>query len=138
MIGPGDPATVITAPDAAVNEPLPSPSMTVTVQLPRSLMPVTAKSSLPSPLKSPAAIACGNPTGDEAPGAAAKPPLPSPSITVTLLRLTIAKSSLPSPLKSLFATATGRPLKQGLAGTAVSPLEGASTRKLSVTGVAAK
>ncbi len=66
-----------------------------------SLLPLltAAKSSLPSPLKSPTVTELGLlPT--EKSVAVPKPPVPLPSSTETVLPLATAKSSLPSPLKS--------------------------------------
>src|ERR1039458_3612645 len=80
--------------------PLPLPDSTVTLAL-GSL--VTAKSALPSPLKSPTASEVGpNPTENGLPDASVKPPRPSPNKTVTLLLIEFAtaRSALPSPLKS--------------------------------------
>src|SRR6516225_6939510 len=68
----------------------------------------TARSSSPSPLKSPTATENGNdPTAEFT--AAWKVPFPSPSSTLTLLvpKLAVTVSSLPSPLKSSTTTDSG-------------------------------
>ncbi len=108
---------------ARLSRPVPSPFRTTT--LPLSL--ATARSSFPSALKSPAAAGPGwRPfveVGD--PGARARPPSPSPSITDTLplLKLTTATSVLASPLKSPTVAETGRasPVGKGDFAAAVNP-----------------
>src|SRR5271169_6275586 len=81
-----------------------------------------ARSGLPSPLKSPTATDEGpDPAWNGLPGAAAKPPDPFPSSTVTVPSpLAMARSGLPSPLKSPTATDMGFvPTVNGLPGAAV-------------------
>ena len=72
---------------------------------------VTAKSARPVPVKSPTATCSGKlPTGTGDPGAAAKPPWPSPSNMLTLLsepEFDTARSATPLPLKSPTATNVG-------------------------------
>ena len=70
-------------PGAAAKPPEPSPSSTVTLSEPA--LAVT-RSGFVSPFRSPIATEFGfEPTPKGLPGAAAKPPEPSPSSTVTLL-----------------------------------------------------
>ena len=89
-----------------VKPPLPLPSLMLTLS--ERILAVT-KSWLLSPLKSPTATE----TGPELLGRVTcggvgevKPPLPLPSLTLTLLEAPplVTKSSLPSPLKSPTAT----------------------------------
>src|SRR5947207_13480746 len=68
---------------------------------------VTAKSSLPSPLKSPTATDWG-PGAPKFTGALKVPsPLPSSTLTFLLPAFATARSSLPSPLKSPTAADVG-------------------------------
>src|SRR6266849_2935062 len=68
----------------------------------------TARSSLPSPLTSPAATKLGLMPPPKARAAWKDPsPLPSSTETVLALSLATARSSLPSPLKSPAATDAG-------------------------------
>ena len=70
----------------------------------------TARSALPSPLKSPTATETGpSPTANRGPGAGVKPPVPSPRRTETslLAKFATARSALPSRLKSPTATEDG-------------------------------
>ena len=92
-------------PLAAAKLPEPVPSNTVTVEAPKLAI---ARSSLPSPLKSPVSMARGPfPTARGLPAAALNFPAPMPSSTVTVLSplLATARSNLPSPSKSPTAMA---------------------------------
>ena len=76
------------------------PSSTVIVL---SVLPMTARSNMPSPLKSPVVIPRGPaPVASGLPVATVKLPVPVPRSTVTLLSASFAtaRSSLPSPSKS--------------------------------------
>jgi len=106
-------------PGAFAKPPRPSPCRTAT----SSLLPLKfaiARSTLPSPSKSPAAIESGSPgiAGDEfgppgtakgEPCAGAKPPAPSPSSTLTLSLpwFAIARSVFPSRLRSTATAEAG-------------------------------
>ncbi len=99
--------TAIGDPAAGANPPLPSPNRMLTLLLPAF---VTARSTMPSPLKSPVAIPPGPvPTANGDPGAGANPPLPSPSriLTLSLIEFATARSAMPSPLKSALVTTPG-------------------------------
>ena len=117
----GDVPTANGLPVTCENPPEPSPSRTVTFWDVRF---TTARSSLPSPLKSPVAIPKGRvPTAYGLPGDAVNPPAPSPSSTVTVAspELEIARSSLPSPLKSPITMPRGVvPITNGLPVTSVN------------------
>ncbi len=94
-------------PGAAANPPAPSPSRTVTSS---EFEFATARSPVPSRLKSPAAIERGPvPTVTGEPGAGARPPAPLPSRIVTLFEAVFAtaRSAVPSLSKSAMATARG-------------------------------
>ena len=90
---------------AALNPPAPSPNNTDTLFEP---LLATARSCLPSPLKSPTATKKG-PLPTLKLVAAPKPPAPLPSKSETLASpvLATARSCLPSPLKSPTATERG-------------------------------
>src|SRR6267378_4303260 len=76
---------------------------------PNALALVTARSSLPSPLKSPTATETGKPPAAKVNGARKVPsPLPDSTETLREPELATARSSLPSPLKSPTATEAGR------------------------------
>src|ERR1019366_7351857 len=86
----------------------------------------TAKSGLPSPLKSATAIDQGfTPTMKGLPGAGVNPPAPFPSITHTLpSSLVVAKSRKPSPLKSAVTIVLANPpTATGLPGAGLSACE---------------
>ncbi len=101
----------------------------IETSLPGAPLLVTARSALPSPLKSPTAISSGCALTAWAGGVAgAKPPVPSPDRMETVplgVLFATARSRLPSPLKSRAATPRGLvptpkfvgPLKLGAAGT---------------------
>ena len=101
--------------------PVPVPSRIETVSLSRF---ATARSSLPSPLKSPTATEPGPPPVPKSVFAPKLPvPVPSRIETVSLPAFATARSSLPSPLKSPTATELGltaraevglRPKRNGL------------------------
>ena len=95
------------APVAAVKPPEPLPSKTVMLL---SLWFATARSGMPSPLKSPAASAYAcRPRRERATSSVGKRAQPFPSSTVTLLLplFAVARSSMPSPLKSPTTTEDG-------------------------------
>ncbi len=81
-----------------------------TDRLPEPPLP-TARSPRPSPLKSPAASACGPvpPAGRGKPGASENRPVPSPVNTAIVFELPLAtaRSSNPSPLRSQAVMALG-------------------------------
>ena len=110
-------------PGTCVNAPAPFPSSTVTLLLPWVF--ATARSGLPSPLKSPAVMNTGpNPTKKGLPEAGLNLPVPSPSNTVTVLPLVFAtaRSGLPSPLKSRTTNDSGSgPTAKGLPGAGMKP-----------------
>ncbi len=95
---------------AALKVPSPLPRRMLTVpgafEAPLPAVLSTARSGLPSPLKSPTAMPCGLAPTEVLTGAA-KPPLPLPSRIETLLPFwfAVARSILPSPLKSAATTA---------------------------------
>src|SRR5882757_2065757 len=90
---------------AAVNVPSPLPKRTVTVLL---KVFATARSDLPSPLKSPTATDSGLLPVDGLAAAVNVPsPLPNRTVTVLLKVFATAKSGLPSPLKSPTAIDSG-------------------------------
>src|SRR5260370_1428511 len=102
---------------------------------------------MPSPLKSPTTTELGDdPTAKGVPRAAANPPNPFPTSTVTLLlpQVAVARSGMPSPLKSPTTTESGRdPGANGLprspaAAITVYDAFASRTIKLRVTDVAAK
>src|SRR5271166_6300927 len=100
--------------DWKVPSPLPSSTLTVAA---RSVELVTARSAMPSPLKSPTATNKGPPPTSYATGGWKLPSrLPSSTLTVPGLKLlqrklslqfVMAKSAMPSPLKSPIATPNG-------------------------------
>ena len=111
----GPEPTGISGTAGEVNPPAPSPRRIETLF---DELLATAKSCLPSLLKSPIATEKGRvPTTTAA--AAVKPPAPSPRKIETLLvsRLATARSCMPSLLKSPTATEVGR-VPTGISGMA--------------------
>src|SRR5439155_8330794 len=101
------PATLTGEPGAALKPPAPSPSSTETSF---EVSFATARSGLPSPLRSAATTEDGaRPTSTGEPGAALKPHAPSPIRTVTSFEswFATARSGLPSPLRSAATTEDG-------------------------------
>src|SRR5437773_3219576 len=74
---------------------------------------VTAKSSFPSPLKSPTTSAGPAVAGGEEAGAKVPSPLPKRMVTVLTSKFATARSSFPSPLKSPIASPNGVPVAGG-------------------------
>ena len=85
------------------------------------------RSGFVSPFRSPIATEIGSePTPIGLPGAAAKPPEPSPSSTVTSSEplLALTRSGFVSPFRSPIATEFGfEPTESGLSGAALKPPE---------------
>ncbi|HZH61490.1 MAG TPA: hypothetical protein VEY70_18365 [Metabacillus sp.] len=111
-------------PDAEANPPAPFPKKTE-IEFENSL--ATARSGIPSPLKSAAVMDWGwdPPVGKGLPIADENPPAPFPKKTETVLEVksTTARSGIPSPSKSaeVIEIELEPPLKKGLPGAAENP-----------------